>query len=148
MELSINTPALLFPAISLVMLAYTNRFLALSSRVRNLHDKYAAHDQKQVIWGQIKNLRYRLKLVKHMQTLGVMSFLMCILSMFLVYLNQDSLAQIIFGISLLLFAGSLFLSLLEIRLSTRAIELELSDMEGLEDPSVLEYLKNKLEGKE
>lgn len=148
MELSINTPALLFPAISLVMLAYTNRFLALSSRVRNLHDKYAAHDQKQVIWDQIKNLRYRLKLVKHMQTLGVMSFLMCILSMFLVYLNQDTLAQIIFGISLLLFAGSLFLSLLEIRLSTRAIELELSDMEGLEDPSVLEYLKNKLEGKE
>jgi hypothetical protein len=148
MELSINTPALLFPAISLVMLAYTNRFLALSSRVRNLHDKYQGHDQKQVIWGQIKNLRYRLKLVKHMQTLGVMSFLMCILCMFLIYRNYDTMAQIVFGLSLLLFAGSLFLSLLEIRLSTRAIELELSDMEGLEDPSVLEYLKNKLEGKE
>jgi hypothetical protein len=148
MELSINTPALLFPAISLVMLAYTNRFLALSSRVRSLHDKYPAHDQKQVIWGQIKNLRYRLKLVKHMQTLGVMSFLMCILCMFLVYLTYDTLAQIVFGVSLLLFAGSLLLSLLEIRLSTRAIELELSDMEGMEDPSVLEYLKNKLEGKE
>jgi hypothetical protein len=148
MELSINTPALLFPAISLVMLAYTNRFLALSSRVRNLHDKYVSHDQKQIIWGQIKNLRYRLKLVKHMQTLGVMSFLMCICCMFLIYLNFDVLAQIVFGISLLLFAGSLLLSLLEIRLSTRAIELELSDMEGMEDPSVLEYLKNKLEGKE
>jgi hypothetical protein len=130
------------------MLAYTNRFLALSSRVRNLHDKYQGHDQKQVIWGQIKNLRYRLKLVKHMQTLGVMSFLMCILCMFLIYRNYDTMAQIVFGLSLLLFAGSLFLSLLEIRLSTRAIELELSDMEGLEDPSVLEYLKNKLEGKE
>jgi hypothetical protein len=143
MELSINTPALLFPAISLVMLAYTNRFLALSSRVRNLHD-----EQKQIIWGQIKNLRYRLKLVKHMQTLGVMSFLMCICCMFLIYLNFDVIAQIVFGISLLLFAGSLFLSLLEIRLSTRAIELELSDMEGMEDPSVLEYLKNKLEGKD
>jgi hypothetical protein len=148
MDLSINTPALLFPAISLVMLAYTNRFLALSSRVRNLHDKYVSHDQKQIIWGQIKNLRYRLKLVKHMQTLGVMSFLMCICCMFLIYLNFDVLAQIVFGISLLLFAGSLLLSLLEIRLSTRAIELELSDMEGMEDPSVLEYLKNKLEGKE
>jgi hypothetical protein len=68
--------------------------------------------------------------------------------MFLIYLNFDVLAQIVFGISLLLFAGSLLLSLLEIRLSTRAIELELSDMEGMEDPSVLEYLKNKLEGKE
>jgi len=148
MELSINTPALLFPAISLVMLAYTNRFLALSSRVRNLHEKYIAQDQKQVIWGQIKNLRYRLKLVKHMQTLGVMSFILCIFCMFLVYRNHDTLAQVVFGVSLLLFAGSLFLSLLEIRLSTRAIELELSDMEGLEDPSVLDYLKNKLERKE
>ena len=78
MELSINTPALLFPAISLVMLAYTNRFLSLSNRVRNLHDKYAAHEQKVIILGQIKNLKYRLKLIKRMQTLGVLSFLFCI----------------------------------------------------------------------
>jgi hypothetical protein len=67
--------------------------------------------------------------------------------MFFVYLQIDTVAQIVFACSLLLFAASLFLSLLEIRLSTRAIELELSDMEGLEDPSVLEYLKKKLEGK-
>ena len=40
MELSINTPALLFPAITLLMLAYTNRFLALASLVRSLHDEY------------------------------------------------------------------------------------------------------------
>jgi sterol desaturase/sphingolipid hydroxylase (fatty acid hydroxylase superfamily) len=147
MELSINTPALLFPAISLVMLAYTNRFLSLSNRVRNLHDKYAAHEQKVIILGQIKNLKYRLKLIKRMQTLGVLSFLFCIGCMFLVYLQIFSLAHMVFACSLLLFAASLLLSLLEIRLSTRAIELELSDMEGLEDPSVLEYLKKKLEGK-
>ncbi len=147
MELSINTPALLFPAISLVMLAYTNRFLSLSNRVRNLHDKYAAHEQKVIILGQIKNLKYRLKLIKRMQTLGVLSFLFCIACMFFVYLQIFSLAHVVFASSLLLFAASLLLSLLEIRLSTRAIELELSDMEGLEDPSVLEYLKKKLEGK-
>jgi len=147
MELSINTPALLFPAISLVMMAYTNRFLSLSNRVRNLHDKYAEHEQKVIILGQIKNLKYRLKLIKRMQTLGVLSFLFCIGCMFLVYLQIFSLAHVVFACSLLLFAASLLLSLLEIRLSTRAIELELSDMEGLEDPSVLEYLKKKLEGK-
>jgi hypothetical protein len=147
MELSINTPALLFPAISLVMLAYTNRFLSLSNRVRNLHDKYGEHEQKVIIIGQIKNLKYRLKLIKRMQTLGVLSFLFCIGCMFLVYLQIFSLAHVVFACSLLLFAASLLLSLLEIRLSTRAIELELSDMEGLEDPSVLEYLKKKLEGK-
>jgi hypothetical protein len=129
------------------MLAYTNRFLSLSNRVRNLHDKYAAHEQKVIILGQIKNLKYRLKLIKRMQTLGVLSFLFCIGCMFLVYLQIFSLAHMVFACSLLLFAASLLLSLLEIRLSTRAIELELSDMEGLEDPSVLEYLKKKLEGK-
>ena len=146
MELSINTPALLFPAISLVMLAYTNRFLSLSNRVRNLHDKYAAHEQKVIILGQIKNLKYRLKLIKRMQTLGVLSFLFCIGCMFFVYLQIFSVAHVVFASSLLLFAASLLISLLEIRLSTRAIELELSDMEGLEDPSVLEYLKKKLDG--
>lgn len=88
MELSINTPALLFPAISLVMLAYTNRFLALSNRVRTLHDKYREQDEKGIIHGQIKNLRYRLKLIKHMQTLGVLSFLFCIACMFF-YLPAD-----------------------------------------------------------
>jgi hypothetical protein len=146
MELSINTPALLFPAISLVMLAYTNRFLSLSNRVRNLHDKYAAHEQKVIILGQIKNLKYRLKLIKRMQTLGVLSFLFCIGCMFFVYLQIFSVAHVVFASSLLLFGASLLISLLEIRLSTRAIELELSDMEGLEDPSVLEYLKKKLDG--
>ena len=74
MEISFNTPALLFPAISLIMLAYTNRFLALSSRVRNLHDKYQNQEQKHIIHGQIKNLRYRLKLIKNMQALGVVTF--------------------------------------------------------------------------
>jgi hypothetical protein len=146
MELSINTPALLFPAISLVMLAYTNRFLSLSNRVRNLHDRYGDHAQKVIILGQIKNLKYRLKLIKRMQTLGVLSFLFCIGCMFFVYLQIFSVAHVVFASSLLLFAASLLISLLEIRLSTRAIELELSDMEGLEDPSVLEYLKKKLDG--
>jgi hypothetical protein len=147
MELSFNTPALLFPAISLIMLAYTNRFLALSSRVRNLHDKYQNQEQKQLIHGQIKNLRYRLKLIKNMQALGVVTFLGCILCMYLIYVQLMLAANVVFAISLLSFSASLLLSLLEIQLSTKALELELSDMEGLEDPSVIEYIKKKF-GKE
>jgi hypothetical protein len=145
MDISINTPALLFPAISLIMLAYTNRFLALSNRVRSLHDKYQNHEQKLIIHGQIKNLRYRLKLIKNMQALGVISFLGCILCMFLIYTEYSSMASAVFAFSLLSFAASLALSFLEIQLSTRALELELSDMEGLEDPSVLDYLKKKFD---
>jgi hypothetical protein len=147
MEISFNTPALLFPAISLIMLAYTNRFLALSSRVRNLHDKYQSQEQKHIIHGQIKNLRYRLKLVKNMQALGVVTFLGCILCMYLIYVQFMLAANVIFALSLISFAASLLLSLLEIQLSTKALELELSDMEGLEDPSVIEYIKKKF-GKE
>jgi hypothetical protein len=147
MEISFNTPALLFPAISLIMLAYTNRFLALSSRVRNLHDKYQNQEQKQLIHGQIKNLRYRLKLIKNMQALGVVTFLGCILCMYLIYVQFMLAANVVFAISLLSFSASLLLSLLEIQLSTKALELELSDMEGLEDPSVIEYIKKKF-GKE
>lgn len=147
MEISFNTPALLFPAISLIMLAYTNRFLALSSRVRNLHDKYQNQEQKHILHGQIKNLRYRLKLIKNMQALGVVTFLGCILCMYLIYVQYMLAANIIFAISLLSFSASLLLSFLEIQLSTKALELELSDMEGLEDPSVIEYFKKKF-GKE
>ena len=147
MEISFNTPALLFPAISLIMLAYTNRFLALSSRVRNLHDKYQNQEQKLLIHGQIKNLRYRLKLIKNMQALGVVTFLGCILCMYLIYVQFMLAANVIFALSLISFSASLLLSLLEIQLSTKALELELSDMEGLEDPSVIEYFKKKF-GKE
>ncbi len=147
MEISFNTPALLFPAISLIMLAYTNRFLALSSRVRNLHDKYQNQEQKHIIHGQIKNLRYRLKLIKNMQALGVVTFLGCILCMYLIYVQFMMAANVAFAISLLSLSASLLLSLLEIQLSTKALELELSDMEGLEDPSVIEYFKKKF-GKE
>jgi len=119
MELSVNIPALLFPAISLIMLAYTNRFLALSNRVRALHDKYQQQENRLVIFSQIKNLKYRIK--------------------------YQAIAKFIFAVSLLTFTVSILVSLLEIRLSTKAIELELSDMEGLEDPTVMEYLKKRFE---
>lgn len=145
MDITINTPALLFPAISLIMLAYTNRFLALSNRVRSLHDKYEGHENRDIIHAQIRNLRYRLKLIKNMQALGVLTFLSSILCMYLIYSELMIMAHWVFAISLFIFAASLSLSLLEIQLSTKAIELELSDIEGLDDPSVMEYIKKKLE---
>jgi hypothetical protein len=145
MELSVNIPALLFPAISLIMLAYTNRFLALSNRVRVLHDKYQQQEQRHIIFGQIKNLKYRIKLIQNMQTYGVATLLLSIVSMFFIFIQYQAMAKLVFGISLVTFSISIFLSLIEIRLSTKAIELELSDMEGLEDPTVMEYLRKKFD---
>ena len=145
MDISINTPALLFPAISLIMLAYTNRFLALATRVRSLHNEYNKTENNKVVHGQIKNLRFRIKLIKQMQALGVMAFLSCIICMYFIYIEWMIMSHWVFAFSLLSFSCSLAISLWEIQLSTKALELELSDMEGLEDPTVIEYIKSKFD---
>jgi len=124
MDISINTPALLFPAISLVLLAYTNRYLALASRIRSLHDKYLEKGVNDlVLHGQIKSIRYRLKLIRNMQMLGMMSIITSICSIFLIYINQTAIAHVLFAFSLLAFMISLGISFLEISLSNKALEL-------------------------
>lgn len=141
--LTITTPALLFPAISLIMLAYTNRFLALSSLVRSLHAQYKQDQESGILQGQISNLRYRLKLIKDMQAYGVLSFIACIVSMLCIYLEWHMLAEVSFALSLIFFSISLILSFIEIQRSTRALELQLGKMEDLEKSSLLQLIKKK-----
>jgi len=130
MELPISTPALLFPAITLLMLAYTNRFLALASLIRQLHAQYkAAETDKHLLKAQIKNLRRRLTLIKQMQAGGIISFFLCVLSMLFIYLGMNMTANIIFASSLIMLLLSISFSLREIYISTRALEIELKDME-------------------
>ena len=131
MELSITTPALLFPAISLLMLAYTNRFLALASLIRKLHDKYKLDPDQKHIVTQIKNLRARIRLVRSMQAAGVFSFLFCVICMYCIFRGWEEASNWIFATSMITFMLSLVLSLIEITLSTRALEVELKDMEEL-----------------
>lgn len=132
MEISINTPALLFPAITLLMLAYTNRFLALATLIRNLHAQYKQDQQqsnRDLIKQQIQNLKRRLILIQRMQGAGILSFFCCVLCMLFFYLEHEVWAYSIFGLSLGLLMLSLIFSLNEIRISTRALEIELKDME-------------------
>ncbi len=131
MQINLTTPALLFPAISLLLLAYTNRFLAIATLIRQLHKSYLDAPQS-VIKGQLKNLRKRLYLIRAMQLLGVMSLFLCVLSMFFIYLSVGEWGSILFGISLVCLLISLFISIQEISLSTKALDLELSDM-GLQN---------------
>lgn len=131
MELTITTPALLFPAISLMMLAYTNRFLAIANLIRNLHAKYKQYpDQKHLIT-QIRNLRIRIRLIRSMQAMGVLSFLFCVVCMFTIFRGWTTASYVVFAISIGCFIISLFSSLVEITLSMRALEVELSDIEEL-----------------
>lgn len=128
MEISLTTPALLFPAISLLLLAYTNRFLAIANIIRHLHAKYL-ENPKSVLEGQLDNLRTRLFLIRTMQFFGVASLFLCVLAMFFIYLQGGRWGGIIFGVSLVFLLISLFISLREIQLSTKALEIELGDME-------------------
>lgn len=128
MELTINTPALLFPAVSLLMLAYTNRFLALAALIRKLHGQHGeVHDD--LVIAQISNLRARVYLIRNMQALGVIALLGCVLCMFLLLQGWQHAGQWIFGVSLILFISSLMLSIREIWISVNALDLQLSDLE-------------------
>ncbi|MCF8227020.1 MAG: DUF2721 domain-containing protein [Bacteroidales bacterium] len=127
-QLTLATPALLFSAISLIMLAYTNRFLAYASLVRNLHGQYMDNKNKILLW-QIKNLRRRLTLTRGMQVFGISSLLLCVATMFFIYIGTMIMATVVFGIALVLLILSLALLIWEIQISTRALDLHLGDME-------------------
>ncbi len=142
MELTFNTPALLFPAISLLLLAYTNRFVALANLVRRLHSDFKSKEDPEMIIKQIQDLRKRLNLIKYMQGLGVFSFLNCVIAMYCIYSNWVDIAKAIFSLSLLSLLTSLVISLIEIIKSTNALELELSDIED-EKKSLFKDLWNK-----
>ncbi len=146
MDITINTPALLFPALSLVMLAYTNRFLAISSLARNLHARYSQGEASTILKLQIKNLRFRLRLVRQMQLFGALSFLISIVSMYFIYQDKPETANILFAISLICFAVSLILSLVEIWKSTASVELQLSDIEEDELNPVVGFFRDRRTG--
>ncbi len=128
MELTITTPALFFSAISLLMLAFTNRFLALAALIRSLHGQYLSNPDV-IVLKQIRNIRTRLHLIKQMQIAGISSLLLSVLCMFLIYIDLMLAAHIIFGIAILLLIASLFLSVWEIQISVKALDIRLSDIE-------------------
>lgn len=127
MDITITTPALLFPAISLLLLAFTNRFLVLAQLVRSLHKDNKEHPEV-VTDLQISNLKERLKLIRFMQVFGVTAFLLCSFSMFALFMKFILAGEILFGMALLSLITSLLLSLWEVAISTRALRYELSTM--------------------
>jgi hypothetical protein len=130
MDLTVTTPAVLFPAISLLLLAYTNRFLTLATVARGLSEKFRGKLNDNVR-GQLDNLRFRMRLIRDMQVLGVLSFMGCGVSMFLLFIGLSTSGAVVFGASLLLLIASLIVSLREIQHSITAIELQLSEVDEL-----------------
>ncbi len=128
-EFTLITPTFLFSAVSLILLAYTNRFLSYAQLVRNLKDQYL-QNRSEVTAAQIENLRKRLYLTRAMQILGISSLLFCVVSMFLIYIHLRMLSIYVFGVALLLLIASLAVSVREIQISVKALEIHLKDIEG------------------
>lgn len=127
MGLSLTTPALLFPAVSLLLLAYTNRFLTLATLIRELHRRYQENGDK-LLERQILELRRRVVLIRRMQATGVTSLLLCVVCMFVLFGGWVVVGKLLFGASLILLAVSLVLSVIEIQISVRALDLQLDEL--------------------
>lgn len=126
--MDITTPALLFPAISLLLLAYTNRFLTLAQVIRQLHASSDRHAS--VVRRQIPGLKHRIVLIKYMQGFAVLSFLLCSLSMFALFVQEVFPGKLLFGVSMLALTISLLLSLAEVLISTNALAVVVEDLEA------------------
>jgi hypothetical protein len=129
MDIDLTTPALLFPTVSLLMLAYTNRFLTLATIIRNLYDRYNTNQDTSLL-SQIANLRYRVYLIRNMQIAGVLSLLFCVVSMFSLFAGWTIAGQWSFAIALILMIVSLGISLRELFISIGALDLLLTDLEN------------------
>ena len=129
MDITLTTPALLFPAISLLMVAFTNRFNTIGARIRKLHSEYKENPDD-VLIDQIDSLKKRVNIIKNMQAFGVASLFCCVLCLFVLFSGYLFIGKIIFSLSLVFMLISLGLSFREILLSVQALNIELKDMQG------------------
>lgn len=110
------------------MLAYNARYLAIAALIRNLYAKYEENPSDKIRI-QVQKLRKRLTIIKNMQAVAILSFLLAVITMFLIYIELNFWANLVFGISLLALMISLILSLIEVQLSTKALSIQLESIE-------------------
>jgi hypothetical protein len=133
MTLELSTPALLFPAISLLLLAYTNRFLHLAALIRQLHREHTKGSDP-LAKPQIDNLRVRLELIRWMQALGIASLLCCTVAMGALFFGWAQTGSAVFSIGMVLMAASLAVALREIMISGGALKVYLGELGGEQKP--------------
>jgi hypothetical protein len=127
MTLTIETPALLFSATTLILLAYTNRFLTIAQLIRELKKTYNKEENKSILL-EIKNLNLRLSLIRYMQLMGVLCLFLSVFAMMLLFFGEHVVAIYLFGSSILSLLISLGISFWEISISVNALKLHLGDL--------------------
>ncbi len=126
-ELTISVPTLFFSALSIMVLAYTSKFVAYGNIIRKLYQEYKSKPDEDLI-NQIKNLRERLSLIRNMQVCGITGLLLCVVSMFNIYIDNNQIATYVFGVALILFICALLFIIKEILISTKALDLKLKNL--------------------
>lgn len=129
MDFNLQTPTLLFSAISLLMLAYTNRFVVIANLIREL---YALHikEPTQITFDQLANLRKRMRIIRNMQIFGGISFFFSVLSLLMLFAYLDTIAKFAFGVSIIMLLISLLLLLMELQISVHALNIQLKDFDS------------------
>lgn len=127
MELSLSTPAILFPTISLLLLAYTNRFISIGNRLRTLHEQYTSNHTKGLL-KQINIFKRRIKMIRDLQLVGIGSLFFCVLTMLLIFENYMEAAKYLFTASLIMLLASFTIAAYEIIISTHAMNIQLQDI--------------------
>lgn len=128
MEFTLQTPTLLFSAISLLMLAYTNRFVVIANLIRELYNIHS-NQPSDITFAQLVNLRKRMRIIRNMQVFGGLSFFFSVLSLLLILLEQSRFAQTMFAFSVVLLLISLVLLLMELQISVNALNIQLKDFD-------------------
>jgi len=129
--MQLTTPALIFSTISLLLLAYTSRYLGISTLIRSLHEtRKEKGERTEIIEKQIKVLKKRLNIIKNMQLFGIFSLVLCIISMLFIFFNLKVASIVIFIISLILLIISLLLTAYEIHISVEALQIQLGECVG------------------
>lgn len=128
MEITLTTPALLFPAIAILMLGYVNRYLGTASVIRTFKKDYDAGYKHIEVVSQINILKKRIELSRQMLTAGILALLFACLSMFLIFAGLQLAGIVIFSLSLIAMIISMFISLYETSLSNKALLIEVNDI--------------------
>ena len=135
MEITLTTPAILFSTVSLLYVAYTTRFVAISNLIRTLKTRFELDHEQQVLQ-QIANLRTRVLLIRNMQLAGIISLILSSISMVFIYIGNQNAGFIIFGLSLLFLIYSMLLAAREIWISVESLNIELNSIQELSKDNI------------
>ncbi|MBU3195212.1 DUF2721 domain-containing protein [Clostridium algidicarnis] len=122
--MELTTPAVLFTSISLLISAYTSRFLSLAQLVRQLDNQYKQEKSEDIL-KQIRNLQLRISIIRYTQIMGGVSFFLCALSTFLIFKDKNFAGEVAFGASLIALMISLLLLIIEVQISVKALNVQL-----------------------